>query len=151
MSTLTLTPKHWFSWDFVVLDDTRRLMDLRTSLWREKGVLSVDGVDYRVYRESPLGEFVVEHAGSMLARAAKPSAFKREFVIRYDQKPYTLRAESVFRRTFIVLDGSTKVGSIVPRNMWGRRATVTLPDDWPLPVKSFAIWLTIIHWKRDAS
>ena len=24
-------------------------------------------------------------------------------------------------------------------------------EDWPLPLKLFAMWLTIVHWKRDAS
>jgi hypothetical protein len=151
MSTLTLTPKHWFSWDFDVSDGARQLVDIRLSRWRERGVLSADGVDYTVYRESLLGDFVLEHAGSTLARATKPSAFHRMFVITYKEKPYTLRAESAFRRAFIVLDGSAEVGSIVPETMWGRRATVSLPDDWPLPLKSFAIWLTVVHWKREAS
>ena len=51
----------------------------------------------------------------------------------------------------MILDGETEVGSIVPENSFTRRAMVTLPDGWPLPVQSFAMWLTVIHWKRDAS
>ena len=46
-----------------------------------EGVVSVDGIDYRLYRESSFGDFVLEHAGSVIARATKPSAFRREFVI----------------------------------------------------------------------
>jgi hypothetical protein len=130
MSALTLTPKRWYSWDFFVLDGARTLANFRLSSWREKGVLEVDGLDYDVYRESPFGDFILQHAGSILARATKPSAF---------------------RRSFVILDGETEVGSIVPENSFTRRAMVTLPDGWPLPVQSFAMWLTVIHWKRDAS
>jgi hypothetical protein len=151
MNVFTLAPRHWYSWDFVVLDDVRQLAEFNLSSWREKGVVWVDGVDYRLYRESPLGDFLLQHAGSAVARATKPSAFKREFVIRYKEKPYTLRAKSAFSRTFVVLDGSTEIGSIAPET-WGRRkAKVTLPDDWPFLLKSFAMWLTIVHWKRDAA
>jgi hypothetical protein len=151
MSVLTMTPKHWYSWDFSVLEGARRLADVHLSSWREKGVLSVDGVDYHVFRESLLGDFLLQHAGSVLARASKPSAFQRSFILRYKEKPYTLRADSAFRRSFVLFDGSAEMGSIVPESAWTRKAQVTLPDDWPLPLKSFAIWLTIVHWKREAS
>jgi hypothetical protein len=150
MSVFTLAPRHWYSWDFFVLDGERPLAEFSLSSWREKGVVWVDGVDYRLYRESHFGDFVLQHAGSVIARATKPSAFRREFVIRYKEKPYTLRAKSAFSRTYVVLDGSTEIGSIVPENWSTRRSKVTLPDAWPLLLKSFAMWLTIIHWKRDA-
>ena len=149
MTVLTLTPKRWYSWDFSVIDDARHLADLHLSNWRERGVLSIEGVDYSVFRESPLGDFILQHAGSVLARATKPSAFQRSFVIKYKEKYYTLRAKS-FSRTFVLFDGSTQVGSLAPESCWTRRANATLPDDWPLPVKSFAMWLAIVHWKRDA-
>ena len=86
MSALTLTPKRWYSWDFFVLDGARTLANFRLSSWREKGVLEVDGLDYDVYRESPFGDFILQHAGSILARATKPSAFRRSFVIRYKER-----------------------------------------------------------------
>jgi hypothetical protein len=151
MSVLTLTPRSAFSWNFSVLDGERPLADVNLSSWRERGTISVDGLDYSIDRESALGDFVLERSGSVLARAEKPSAFQRAFIIRYKQKPYTLKAESVFRQTFVLLDGDHQIGSIVRKSAWTRQSVVTLPDDWPLAVKSFAIWLTIMHWRRDAS
>ena len=151
MSVLTLTPKSWGSWNFAVSDGERQLADVRLSWWREKGMLSLEDGDYDVYRESLLGDFVLERAGSIVARASKPSVFERCFVISYHEKSYTLRARAALRRAFVVMDGSLEVGSIVPESIWTRRATVQLPDEWPLAVQSFAMWLTIVHWKRDAS
>ena len=98
MSALTLTPKRWLSWDFFVLDGARTLANFRLSSWREKGVLEVEGLDYDVYRESPFGDFILQHAGSILARATKPSAFRRSFVIRYKERSFTLQAQSAFRQ-----------------------------------------------------
>lgn len=151
MSALTLTPRHWYSWDFSVVDGNKALAEFNLSSWREKGVVRADGVDYSLYRESLMGDFVVQRAGSVIARATKPSIFRRKFIIRYRERPYTLRAKSAFSRTFVVLDGSTQIGSLVPEHWFTHRATVALPDDWPLPLKLFAMWLTIVHWRRDAS
>jgi hypothetical protein len=151
MSALTLAPRRWYSWDFFLFDGSRELADLRVSSWREKGVLSVEGVDYSVFRESSWGDFVLEHAGTTLARATKPSAFHRLFEIRYMERSYTLKAKSTFGRSYVLLDGSTEIGTLELESWWTRRATAHLPDDWPMPIKSFAVWLAIVMWKRDAS
>ena len=151
MSALTLEPKRWYSWDFSVFEGARQLVDFQLSSWRTTGVLSVEGVNYRVSREGMLGDFVMQQAGSVLVRATKPSAFRRAFEIQYKGRRFTLRAKAPFTRAFVLLYGSSEIGSIVPESVLTRRATVSLPEDWPLPVKSFAIWLTIVHWKRDAS
>jgi len=133
------------------MDGPRPLAQIDQSWWLEKGVLSALGVDHHVYREGVMsGDFILQRGGSVLARATKPSAFRRAFVLTYNETPYTLRAKSAFRRTFLLLDGTEQIGSIVPHGALTRRATVQLPDEWPFPVKAFAIWLTIILWKRDA-
>ena len=151
MSVLTLAPRNWFTWNFSVLDGERPLAEVNLSSWRERGTLTIEGADYSVYRESLIGDFLLEQSGRVLARAEKPSMFRRSFIIRYKEKPYTLRAQSAFRRAFVLLDGEREIGSIVPENAFTRNSVVTLPDEWPLPIKSFAIWLTIVHWRRDAN
>jgi len=152
MTALTLAPRDWFSWNFSVLDGERTLADVHLSSWRERGTLTIEGVEYVVSRESLMGDFLLQQSGSILARASKPSAFHRSFIIRYKERSYTLQAKSIFRRAFVLLDGEEhEIGSIVPENSWTRKSVVTLPEDWPLPVKAFAMWLTIVHWKRDAS
>jgi hypothetical protein len=151
MSVLTLMPRGWFSWNFSVLDGERALADVYLSSWRDRGRLTIDNVEYLVSREMLLGDFLLQQSGSVLARAKKPSAFRRSFIIRYQERSCTLQARSAFGRAFVLLDGEKEIGSIVPRNMWTRKSVATLPDDWPLPVKSFAMWLTMVHWKRESS
>jgi hypothetical protein len=48
---MTIDATHWYSWDFDVTDDTRHLAHVDVSAWGEKGVLTIDGVAHRVYRE----------------------------------------------------------------------------------------------------
>jgi hypothetical protein len=84
--TLQIVPTNWYSWDVKVSDESRPVADIAMSWWREKGALTIDGATYRVYREAPLsGAFVLEGAGGVLARAEKPSVFRREFVIPFER------------------------------------------------------------------
>ncbi len=148
---LTAVPKQWFSWDFTVTDGSQAVAEIDISWWREKGVLTVHGVDYRVYREGMMsGDFILESAGSVLARAEKPSAFHRSFTMNHGGRKYTLRAKGVLRRTFLLLDGDREIGSVSPEGVFTRRATVDFPEALPLPVKVFIIWLAVTLWKRDS-
>ena len=148
---LRAVPKRWFSWDFTVMQGSETLADMDLSWWREKGVLTVQGRSYRVYREGLMsGDFVLESPESVVARANKPSALRRSFLIEHAGKQYTLRARSAFRRAFLLLDGETEVGSLSPEGIFTRRVTVDLPEDMKPPVKVFIVWLAIILWTREA-
>ena len=147
---LQVVPRHWYSWDVTVSDGSRPVADIAMSSWREKGALTIDGSTYRLYRESPMfGDFVLEHAGSVLARAEKPSVFLREFVVRHAGREYTLRPRSIFGRAFVLQAGSREVGSIAPKSSFTRKADANLPHDLPLPVRMFLVWLTMISWRRQ--
>jgi hypothetical protein len=149
---LKAIPKHWFSWDFRIIDDDRDIARIDVSSWRERGVLTIDGARYGVYREGWMsGPFVLESRGSVLARAEKPSAFLRSFVIDHNGRHYTLRAQSPFRRAFVLLAGSTQVGSLAPDSVFTRRVSIDLPGDWPVAVKVFTVWLAVLLWKRNAA
>lgn len=149
---LQIVPASWFSWDFRVTDASRTVADIAVSWWREKGRLTADGATYLVYREAVMsGAFVLEGPNGVLARAEKPSAFRREFVIAYAGRELTLRPRSMFRRAFDLLDGSRVLGSISPHSAFTRKATADLPSDLPLAVRTFLVWLTVISWRREHS
>ena len=148
---LKAIPKRWFSWDFTVMEGSQPVADIDVSWWREKGLLTVHGTDYTVYREGLMsGAFILELDGTVLARAEKPSTFHRAFLIEHAGKQYTLRAKSAFRRAFLLLDGSREIGALSPEGIFTRRATVEFPEELPLPAKVFIIWLAVILWKRDS-
>ena len=77
------------------------------SSWRERGVITIDGVEHRVFRESLLGDFVIERGSSTLARATKKSAFTNTMIVKHDGREYTLRKQSWWRRAFVLMDGDT--------------------------------------------
>ena len=147
---MQIVPTRWYSSDFSVMDEGRPVAGIDVSWWREKAVLTIQGRPYSVYREGLMsGAFVLEHAGTVLARAEKPSVFRRTFLVHYAGREYTLRAKSALRRRFLLLDGSRQVGALAPDSIFARRAAVDLPDEWPFPVRVFIIWLTVILLMRD--
>ena len=150
--TLQVAPTHWYSWNFTVWKDSQPVASVDINSWCEKGALTVDRTDYQMYREGWMsGSFVLERDGSALARAERPSAFRRQFLIRYRDREYALVARSAFRRSFALLDGSQEIGSIEPTGVFTRDATADLPETWPLPLRAFVIWLTMIQWRRDSA
>jgi hypothetical protein len=149
--TLRAIPKSWFSRDFYVLDGARQVAVMDLSKWREQGLLMVEGTPYKVYRERLMsGAFILETAGSVVVRAEKPSAFLRRFLIEYQGRQFMLQAKSVFGREFTLFDGPSEIGSIAPEGIFSRRAEVRLPEELPLPLKAFILWLVLIIWNRDS-
>ncbi len=149
---LQVAPTHWYSHDFTVHHASQQVADVDVSSWREEGVLTAEGVRYHVCRESWMsGAFVLQRQGSVIARAEKRSAFRRTYLVRCGDRQYTLRARSAFQRAFVLLDGSRQIGSIEPINAFTNKATADLPGGWPLSMRAFVIWLTMIQWRREQS
>ena len=147
---LRAIPKGIFSWGFDVHEEGRAIAAVDVSWMRERGELLVKGESCSMYREGLLGDFVLEWKGGVVARATKPSAFHRRFVVRYEGRELELGAKSVFGRTFVLLDGGAEIGRIAPEGIFTRKARIDLPDDVPLPVQVFMFWLVVILWRRSA-
>jgi hypothetical protein len=148
---MTMVPRRWYSWDYAVTSGDRTLAVLDLASWRERAEIVIGDVTHRVFREHMMGgDFIIEAGGRELARATKPSAFRDTMIVHYGGKDYTLRKPSVWRRSFVLMNGERQIGSIAPESAWTRRATAELPSEWPVPIQAFVIWLVIILWKRDA-
>src|SRR5688572_13256727 len=148
---MTMVPRRWYSWDYAVTSGDRTLAVLDLASWRERAEIVIGDVTHRVFRERAMGgDFIIEAGGRELARATKPSVFRDTMIVRYSGKDYTLRKASVWRRTFVLMEGDHQIGSIAPESAWTRRATAELPPEWPAPITAFVMWLVIILWKRAA-
>jgi hypothetical protein len=149
--TLRAAPHAWYSWGFDITADGQTVGEIALHSWRERATLTVEGRRYKAYRERLLsGSFILESDGAVVARADKPSAWRREFVIDHAGTRWTLRAPSSLRRQFILMSGDLEVGFVRPESSLRRAATVTLPSALPLAVSAFVVWLVILMWKRDA-
>jgi hypothetical protein len=150
---LKAIPVNFLSWDFRVLDGDREVAAMDLSLWREKGTLAVEGLPYRVTREGlARGAFVLEDgAGRVLAKAEKPNALRRSFVVEHGGRRFRLEAWTPFGRAFVLRDDRDVIGTIKPLSFLTRRTSARLPEDLPLAVRVFMLWLVFVLWRRDAS
>ena len=79
-------------------------------------------------------------------------AFLHSFHVEYPGKSYTLKKESLIGRSFVVLlENDILAGSIQPEGSLTRKVAAGLPDDMPMPVKVFILWLAILLWRREAN
>jgi len=148
---LKMIPKGFASWKFSVMDGSESVADVvDRGWWPGKAKLTIQGATYKAYRERAMsGAFVLESAAGVLARAEKPSALRRSFVIEHSGRRYTLRAESALRRELLLFDDSKHIGSLSPEGAFTRRATVNLPREWALPVRVFVVWLAVMLWNAS--
>jgi hypothetical protein len=79
--------------------------------------------------------FILESAGTVLARAEKPGAIRRTLPAGSSRSA----ARQCFGGTVFLSDGSRQIGSLAPNSVYTHRAAVDLPAEWPLPVRVFII------------
>ncbi|MBV8115383.1 MAG: hypothetical protein JO300_11610 [Silvibacterium sp.] len=148
---IQLVPQGWLGWKFDVLDNDRKIAEIKTSTLPESSTFSIDGTDFRAYREGMFsGDFFLESDGQTIASAQKPSAFLSSFSITHVDRSYTLKKQSFVSRAFILFEGDREAGFIRPEGFLTRKATVSLPEIMPRPVQLFVIWLAILLWKRES-
>lgn len=151
MPQFELIPRSSFSWDFSVVQGSSVVAEIEIPRWRKKDVLKVGGLHYAAYREGAIGgAFILALDTTQLARAERTNWLSRSFTITHAEKTYRLKAEW-FGSSFTLFDNGQEVGSLVPRGMLSRKTSVTLPEELPLPVQMFVIWLTLHQREIDAS
>lgn len=148
---LTLTPTHWFSWNFRVTAGGEDIAVIGRHWFRERAAFSVGGTSFAVRKTTAFrSNFVLERNGWVVAEARKPSAFRRRFELTIGGKQLVLRSASPFRREFRLFDGAREVGRIRPLSFLGRTATAELPETMPMEIQLFVIFLVLMLWKREA-
>ena len=154
MSLLRAHPTRFFSWNYQVWDeaDLASRLELELGAFREGGRVLVDGEEFIVRKEGVLGShFIMETESGVLAEAVKPSAIRREYRIRVADQVFTLKAAGALSRKYVLLHGSRELGSISPSGFFGRTAIVDLPEDVPIPIRLFLLFLVLLLWKRAAA
>jgi len=149
---LHIVPLHWYKWDFKIFEDDRPIAVIDRSWRNESGQLILEDATYEIYRKGAFfGTFVLEKEGAVVAEAEKPSAFKRQFEIKYATRRFVLKSISVFGRGYDLIEDGRIIGSIVARSVFTRKARADLPEEMPLSVRVFVIFLVLLLWKREAT
>lgn len=146
---LQCTPTGWMETSYQISEDGRPLALLKPSAWREAATLTLDGADYRLYRRGWRGPFVLEYNGATLAEAHKPSAWRDQFEISIAGERLNLRRESPWRYGWRLERDGQPIGVLRSTGFWKRTIEAELPEQLPLAVRLFMLWLTLLVKRRD--
>ena len=138
---------HWFSSGFTIRDATLQpVAELKLSGWGERGAVSVAGVEYKVSRQGVL--FTLEKAGSVLARAQETGP---TFEIEHEGKQYILEEKVWFwGGEGVLYEGERGIGVVGQESSFSTVTRVELPEELPLVLRLFVIWLSVLFSKRSA-
>jgi hypothetical protein len=152
---LRAVPDGWFSYNFTVFDRAGTpVARADLSNWRETAKIVIGGTRYEAHSKGWTGkEFVLEKEdGRVVAVAQKPSVWSNRFVFEHAGNRYELKKESVWGSAFVLWrDGAGSVGSVRSKGFFKREWIANLPEELPLEVRMFVVWLMVILWKRGAS
>jgi hypothetical protein len=131
----------WGGWDFVVDDAThQRVGAVKTH------VISIGGVEHIVYGCGwwPGGFTVSGEENCLVARKDwSLGEYPMDFRIEDRSKRYTLRVRSRWG-TSVLADSEKELGTIAWEESMSR-IRVELPDDMPLILRVFLVWLVIFY------
>jgi hypothetical protein len=117
---------------------------------RQGATIVIGGATYTTGRDGVMsGAFYLEGNGSRLASAVPASAFKGGFIVQTGGRTLTLARASAFGRTFALTENGAAIGTIAPQGFFSRKSKADLPDDLPMELKAFLIWLIIVIWQRQ--
>ena len=137
----------WVSPNFTVFDEGGTPIgwaDLSKWLWRGTTKLETRGTPYEAHSKGRVGkEYVLEtEDGRVVAVAERPSVWRNHFVLEYGSKRYELTKKSVRGGAYVLLgDGGSPIGSVRGKGFFKREWTVDLPEELPLEVEMFIMWL----------
>jgi hypothetical protein len=148
MKTFELLPKNWHSSNYLVFQDGSELTEFKFLSGPERSVFTLGGGAYTAHKEkwdSP--NFFLHQEEMQLARAEKPSALSETFTVEYQGRVYGLKKSGMNR--FALSEQDREVGFVAKQGWSTKKATAELPDELPLPVCAFIIWLVLLMWKRE--
>jgi hypothetical protein len=114
---------------------------------------SLDGQVYVARATSLLGVSFSLHRGDEVVVVGKTtSLLANAQQIEHDGRTWLMKPARYFGRTFNVLsDSGTNLGAIVPARYFFPLSDITidLPDNVPIVVQVFMLWLAVKSWTTD--
>ena len=153
---LSARPTGLFANDYTFALDGRPLGILDQSGTFERAEITLEGVPYLLKNERIGRDLLLERDGEVLARASK-RLLRRQLTVTIDPDgptPYQLELEVsgflVKGGRYTVTRDGRKVGELV-KTPFARSASAHFPDDLPLPIRVFLLWIGLMMWRRERS
>jgi hypothetical protein len=116
---------------------------------RASARFELDGASFYVRRAGlTRPTFILERAGTPVARATLRRLFTPSLDIRTSDRRLTLRLASPFARKLLLFHGDRQVGSVTPQSPFSRKALLELPEELSMPERVFLTHLAMVVWNR---
>ena len=134
---------------FRVTRGAREKTTLSLGWLRETGAFRHKGKRYTLDRTGWIsGDFTLRLDGRRLAGAVKTSVLRRGFEISCPEGSYVLRAPSILRRSYELVEEGRAIGSFEPAGAFTRKGRARLPRELPFETSVFILWLVLLMWQR---
>src|ERR1700722_2498127 len=149
MSVIEFSPNHIFTMRrYALIRDGAEIGQIDCGGAGGTAAVRLGGTTSKPVTDSLIrGKFHLEKDGALLATAQSAGFWRRRFNIQAGAKSCTLLALWSGRR-FALMQNDTEVGRIGATSFFGGKGNAELPDDLPLEVQAFLIWLVIATWRR---
>lgn len=115
---------------------------------REGCVFTLDGVEYRVERDTRR-RFVLHGPDGRVAAADRVTG--REWTVTAPTGNLKLIRPSLWRSGWEIHQRGSARGTIGHEGAFGRTFAADVPSDVPLPVSVFAFYVILVHFERAAN
>ena len=151
MAILEAEPSGWVSRNAVIRWGGTEITTLKITPWKSRGSFTLDGEDFAI---EPQGFWLInanlKKGNTVIARARKPSLWRRAFKITSAGASMTLESLSWRGREYVLLMGEQEVGRVTREGMTGRKIRMAFPDEVPLVLQIFLAYLVICQAKRES-
>ena len=153
MSLIEFAPKSLFAARYYTLTrDGAAIGQIDCGGIRQPAAIVIGDTTFRPARDGVLRTtYHLDGNGARLASAVPAGAAFRRFTVQADARTYALAVTSWTGRRFTLTENGTAVGTIARTGFFTTKCSADLPDDLPLGMQAFLIWLVIIIWRRQAA
>ena len=147
---LNCLPQSLCSWNYRVPATSSGTAELNFNFFTEQGSIFFDGGELEVCKHGfASGHWTLQSNGRTLMTGQKISPFFRTFEVSASRRQLTVKAQSMFSRSFDILESDSVQGTIRPKHPFTRRAVIDCSDEVPELVQIFCFWLVVITWRRN--
>ena len=119
---------------------------------RQPTSIVIGGATFHPARDGVLHTtFHLDGNGTRLATATPAGASYRRFTVQAGARTYELAVASWSGRSFTLTENGAAIGTIARTGFFTTKSTADLPDDLPLELQAFLIWLVLTTWRRQAT
>lgn len=156
-AVLLLVPRAFCSQDYRAKGLPEGPVEVRFNALTEQGEIRVGEHTFRVRKHGPAsGHWTLEHEGTVLAEAEKPSALRSRFRIRTIEGTgfkgdLTLSPKRLLGGTWTLSYQSRLLGEIRPVHPFTRRMRLECEPSVGLLIRLFAFWVVGMMRRRSAA